>query len=68
MNRAMNIYNTLQSHLPGDVLLDDRVHLTIGDRLRHIEMMAYPFAVIISPKVILLTQDFWTCTSFYLPT
>ena len=55
MNRAMNIYNALQSHLPGDVLLDDRVHLTIGDRLRHIEMMAYPFAVLIGPKVILLT-------------
>ena len=55
MNRAMNIYNTLQSHLPGDILLDDRVHLTIGDRLRHIEMMAYPFAVVIGPKVILLT-------------
>lgn len=51
MSEALLIYNKLCSHYPGDVILDDRSQLSIGERLRHIEQLGYPIAVLIGPKV-----------------
>ena len=47
----MDLYDKLESMYPGEVVLDDRSQLSIGERVRHIELLGYPIAVVIGSKV-----------------
>lgn len=51
MSKAMDLYDKLDSKYPGEIVLDDRAQLSIGERVRHIELLGYPIAVVIGSKV-----------------
>uniref|UniRef100_A0A1X7TC39 Anticodon-binding domain-containing protein n=1 Tax=Amphimedon queenslandica TaxID=400682 RepID=A0A1X7TC39_AMPQE len=51
MSKAMDLYDKLDSRYPGEIVLDDRSQLSIGERVRHIELLGYPIAVVIGLKV-----------------
>ena len=51
MKKGHELYDKLQSQLPDDVILEDRLHLSIGKRLRHIELLGYPITIVLGKKV-----------------
>uniref|UniRef100_A0A1X7UNU6 Anticodon-binding domain-containing protein n=1 Tax=Amphimedon queenslandica TaxID=400682 RepID=A0A1X7UNU6_AMPQE len=51
ISKAMDLYDKLDSRYPGEVVLDDRSQLSIGERVRHIELLGYPIAVVIGLKL-----------------
>ena len=51
MKKGHELYDKLQSQLPDDVILEDRLHLSIGKRLRHIELLGYPITIVFDKKV-----------------
>lgn len=54
MQRAMELYDTINLAYPGDVVLEDRLHLTLGARMRAIKHYGYPVGVIVGDKVQLI--------------
>ena len=51
MKKGHKLYDQLQSQLPDDVILEDRLNLSIGKRLRHIELLGYPITIVLGKKV-----------------
>ena len=51
LSRAGELYSDLQKVCPGEVLLEDRTHLSVGARLRALELIGCPNVIIIGPKV-----------------
>ena len=51
MKKGHELYDKLQSQLPDDVILEDRLHLSIGRRLRYIELLGYPITIVLGKKV-----------------
>ena len=51
MKKGRELYDKLQSQLPDDVILEDRLHMTVGKRLRHIELLGYPITIMMGKKV-----------------
>ena len=52
MQDAEQLYDRLDDKLcPGDVLLDDRVHLGVGARVREAAECGYPATILIGGKV-----------------
>ncbi len=51
MKRAVELYDTLCCAFPGDIVLEDRLHLTMGARLRELKSHGYPVGIIVGDKV-----------------
>lgn len=51
MKQAMELYDTVSCSFPGEVLLEDRLHLTLGARLRDLESQGYLVSIIVGDKV-----------------
>ncbi len=49
---------TLEGVCPGEVVLEDRTHLTLGARRRDTELAGYPVTVVIGKKVSVLLVAF----------
>ena len=52
MSRALELYDIVNHSFPGEVLLEDRLHLTLGARLRDLKNQGYVVSVIVGDKVI----------------
>ena len=51
MIRAMELYDIVNSEFPREVVLEDRLHLTLGARLRDLKAYGYPVSIIVGDKV-----------------
>jgi len=63
MDAAEQLYlrlNTVSS-LAGDILLDDRLQLTIGRRVAHAKKLGLPHIVALGKQVLTLTCTFNCC-------
>ena len=51
MARAVELYDTVNHHFPGEVVIEDRMHLSIGARIRHLEKQGYLASIVVGDKV-----------------
>lgn len=51
MKQAMEVYDLVNQFFPGEVVLEDRLHLTLGARRRDLENRGYPVGIIVGNKV-----------------
>lgn len=51
LERAMELYDIVSHSFPGEVVLEDRLHLTLGARLRSVESQGYLVGIIVGDKV-----------------
>ena len=51
MQRSEQLYDQLSKLYPGEVILEDRVYLTLGKRIRICEELGYPVVVLVGHKV-----------------
>ena len=51
VQRSESVYDQLSQLYPGDVLLEDRIHLTLGSRLKYCSELGYPVVVLVGHKV-----------------
>ena len=51
MSRAKELYNCFQESLQNDVVLEDRLYLSTGKRLHHMQLLGYPFCLVLGQKV-----------------
>ena len=51
MGRAVEVYDRISHAFPGDVVLEDRLHLTMGARLREMKRYGYPVGIIVGDQV-----------------
>ncbi len=51
LSKARRLYDVMDSLTPGDVILDDREHATIGEKLKHAEVVGYPVTVVVGTEV-----------------
>ena len=51
LSKAHRLYDVIDSLTPGDVILDDREHVTMGEKLRHAEVVGYPVTVVVGKEV-----------------
>lgn len=51
MKQAMELYDIVSQSFPGEVVLEDRLHLTLGARLRDLESQGYLVSIIVGDKV-----------------
>ena len=54
MERAMKLYDEVNQIFPGEVVLEDRLHLTLGARRRELTGRGYPVGIIVGNKVCLI--------------
>ena len=72
--RAEELYDTLEEVFPDDVILEDRVHHTLGARIRDTEESGYPAIILIGEKVCMVGKYrkkymfsvYYICNSFTL--
>ena len=48
----MALYDHVSHYFPGEVVLEDRLHLTLGARKRDVENRSFPVAIIVGDKVL----------------
>ena len=51
MKKALDIYDTIDHSFPGEVVLENRLHLTLGARLRNLRSQGYLVSIIVGDKV-----------------
>ena len=51
VERSELLYDRLSELYPGEVLLEDRVHMTLGTRIRACDELGYPVVVIVGHEV-----------------
>ena len=51
VQRSEQLYDQLSELYPSEVLLEDRIHLTIGARLRNCDELGYPVVMLVGHKV-----------------
>ena len=47
------LYDQLSELYPGEVILEDRIHLTLGARIRVCDELGYPVVVLAGHKVLI---------------
>ena len=58
IQRAHRLYDGLQEQLCGDVILEDRLHLSSTKRLHHMELLGYPVTIVLGQKVRKLAKSY----------
>ena len=51
VQRSEQLYDQLSELYPGEVILEDRVYLTLGKRIRTCDELGYPVVVLVGHKV-----------------
>lgn len=51
MKQAKDLYDIVNHSFPGEVVLEDRLYLTLGERKRDLESRGYPVSVIVGDEV-----------------
>ena len=51
VQRSERLYDQLSELYPSEVLLEDRIHLTLGARLKACTELGYPVVVLVGHKV-----------------
>ena len=51
VQRSEQLYDQLSELYPGEVILEDRIYLTLGARIRFCDELGYPIVVLVGHKV-----------------
>lgn len=60
----MEVYDIVCRSFPGEVVLEDRLHLTLGARLKDLESQGYLVSIIVGDKV--TVKSWFTLFNFML--